>query len=125
MEENGVREKIPPMLYELGVDLVLQGHDHIYARTKPIQNGNAVEADKVTEKYNGMDVEYSVNRDGTIYVIPSTAGPKVYYKNKKMIHHTMIYLKSRMNIVLLNMEQMTVTILALREVKCKTLLNSM
>ena len=84
MEENGVREKIPPMLYELGVDLVLQGHDHIYARTKPIQNGNAVEADKVTEKYNGMDVEYSVNPDGTIYVIPSTAGPKVYYKNKKI-----------------------------------------
>ena len=29
MEENGVREKIPPMLYELGVDLVLQGHDHL------------------------------------------------------------------------------------------------
>ena len=84
MGENGVREKIPPMLYELGVDLVLQGHDHIYARTKPIQNGNAVEVDKVTEKYNGIDVEYSVNPDGTIYVIPSTAGPKVYYKNKKI-----------------------------------------
>ena len=72
------------MLYELGVDLVLQGHDHIYARTKPIQNGNAVEADKVTEKFNGIDVEYSVNPDGTIYVIPATAGPKVYYKNKEI-----------------------------------------
>ncbi|MFJ8236433.1 metallophosphoesterase [Ureibacillus sp. NPDC094379] len=84
MGENGVREKLPPMLYELGVDLVLQGHDHIYARTKPIQNGNAVEAEKVTEKFNGIDVEYSVNPDGAIYVIPSTAGPKVYYKNKKI-----------------------------------------
>ena len=84
MGQNGVREKIPPMLYELGVDLVLQGHDHLYARSKPIQNGNAVEVDKVTEKYNGIDVEYSVNPDGAIYLIPSTAGPKVYYKNKKI-----------------------------------------
>lgn len=82
MGENGVREKIPPMLYELGVDLVLQGHDHIYARTKPIQEGNAVEADKVTEEFEGIEVEYSVNPDGAIYVIPATAGPKVYYKNK-------------------------------------------
>ncbi|WP_242985906.1 purple acid phosphatase family protein [Oceanobacillus zhaokaii] len=84
MGENGVREKIPPMLYDLGVDLVLQGHDHIYSRTKPIQHGNAVEADKVTENYNGIDVEYSVNPDGAIYVNPNTAGPKVYYKNKEI-----------------------------------------
>eukprot|EP00130_Batrachochytrium_dendrobatidis_P008630 XP_006683505.1 hypothetical protein BATDEDRAFT_93265 [Batrachochytrium dendrobatidis JAM81] len=84
MGENGVREKIPPMLYELGVDLVLQGHDHIYSRTKPIQNGNAVEVDKVKENYNGIDVEYSVNPDGAIYVTPSTAGPKVYNKNKEI-----------------------------------------
>ena len=84
MGKNGVREEIPPLLYELGVDLVLQGHDHIYARTKPIQDGNAVEADKVTEDYNGIEVEYSVNPDGTIYVIPATAGPKVYYKNKEI-----------------------------------------
>ncbi|WKL05232.1 metallophosphoesterase [Paenibacillus amylolyticus] len=34
---NGVRNKIAPLMNELGIDLVLQGHDHIYARTKPIK----------------------------------------------------------------------------------------
>jgi LPXTG-motif cell wall-anchored protein len=84
MGTNGVREIVPPLFYELGIDLVLQGHDHIYARTKPIANGVAVEAEKVLGDYNGNQVEYSVNTEGTVYMIPSTAGPKVYYKNTEI-----------------------------------------
>ncbi len=84
MGTNGVREIVPPLFYELGIDLVLQGHDHIYARTKPIANGVAVEAEKVLGEYNGNQVEYSVNTEGTVYMIPSTAGPKVYYKNTEI-----------------------------------------
>ncbi len=80
---NGVRTLVAPIMEELGVDLVLQGHDHIYARSKPIQSdGTAAPADKVTKTLNGQTIEYTVNPDGTIYLIPSTAGPKVYYKNK-------------------------------------------
>jgi hypothetical protein len=63
--ENGVRTKFAPLVAELGIDLVLQGHDHIYARTKPIASG------KVVAK-------------GPVYLIPGTAGPKVYYRNKKI-----------------------------------------
>jgi len=37
MGANGERAKVAPMMAELGIDLVLQGHDHIYARTKPIK----------------------------------------------------------------------------------------
>lgn len=82
MGANGVRNKIAPIMAELEIDFVLQGHDHIYARTKPIKaDGKAAEPVKITEMLNGEKLEYSVNPDGTIYLIPATAGPKVYYKN--------------------------------------------
>lgn len=84
MGENGVRTKIVPILNLIGADLVLQGHDHIYARSKIIKEGKAVKSAIITEVVNGIKIEYAVNPDGTIYLIPSTAGAKVYYKNKKI-----------------------------------------
>lgn len=83
MGPNGVRTLVAPIFEELEVDLVLQGHDHIYARSKPLKSdGTAVQAHKVSKTLNGQDIEYTVNPKGTIYLIPGTAGPKVYYKNK-------------------------------------------
>lgn len=79
---NGVRTKVAPLMEELGVDLVLQGHDHIYSRTKAIKNGAVVEAEKIKETVNGVEVDYEANPQGTIYMTPNTAGPKVYYTNK-------------------------------------------
>jgi hypothetical protein len=85
MGPNGVRTLVAPIMSELGIDLVLQGHDHIYARSKPIKSdGAAASADKITEIVHGQTTEYTVNPDGAIYLIPSTAGPKVYYKNTKI-----------------------------------------
>ncbi|RRJ67915.1 hypothetical protein EHV15_33560 [Paenibacillus oralis] len=82
--ENGLRNKIAPLMAELKIDLVLQGHDHIYARTKPIKrDGTAADTDKITETLHGESIEYTVNPDGTIYLIPATAGAFVYFKNKK------------------------------------------
>ncbi|WIV21320.1 S-layer homology domain-containing protein [Paenibacillus polygoni] len=83
MGANGVRNQIAPLMAELDIDFVMQGHDHIYARTKPITSeGKATSPEKITETLNGETIEYSVNPDGSIYMIPATAGPKVYYKNK-------------------------------------------
>ncbi len=83
MGPNGVRTLVAPIMSDLGIDLVLQGHDHIYARSKPIKSdGTAAPTDKITETLNGQKIEYTVNPDGTIYLIPNTAGAKVYYKNK-------------------------------------------
>ncbi|MGL4774113.1 MAG: metallophosphoesterase [Clostridium sp.] len=78
MGPNGVREKIAPLMEELGVDLVLQGHDHIYSRTKPLYNGKAIDAEKIKED----NVDLFKSPQGTIYLNPNTAGAKVYYKNK-------------------------------------------
>ena len=81
---NGVRTLIAPMFNKMGVDLVLQGHDHIYARTLPIKNGKATRYTTIKETVNGRSTDYMVKPDGTIYLIPNTAGPKVYYRAKDM-----------------------------------------
>jgi len=81
---NGSRNTIAPMMAELGIDLVLQGHDHIYARSMPISADNtAAPENLITEKFKGQNIKYQVNPNGSIYLIPGTAGPKVYYKNAK------------------------------------------
>jgi acid phosphatase type 7 len=86
MDPNGVRNQVAPLMAELDIDFVLQGHDHIYARTKPIMSdGTASETEKITETKKGQTVEYTVNPDGAIYLIPATAGPKVYYKNQEPV----------------------------------------
>jgi 3',5'-cyclic AMP phosphodiesterase CpdA len=83
---NGVRNKIAPLIGKLGVDLVIQGHDHIYARSLPINGKNqATHPTVITESLNGQSIQYSVNPDGSIYFIPATAGPKVYKKNQDPI----------------------------------------
>jgi len=80
---NGVRTLVAPIMSQLGIDLVLQGHDHIYARSKPIKvDGTAATENNISETLNGQTINYTVNPDGTIYLIPNTAGPKVYAKNK-------------------------------------------
>lgn len=78
---NGVRNKIAPLMNELGIDLVLQGHDHIYARTKPIKSdGTAEDVSKITETFNGQSIEYAVKPDGTIYMIRYRRGQSILQK---------------------------------------------
>ena len=54
-----MKEKLPPVVDELGIDIVFSGHDHSYGRTKKIKNG----------------VE---DPNGTVYVIAGTTGSKHY-----------------------------------------------
>jgi predicted MPP superfamily phosphohydrolase len=58
-----------PVFDKYAVDLVLQGHDHAYARTYKLRNGN-----KVTGK-----------EKGTVYVI-SVCGPKSYLISQRNKH---------------------------------------
>lgn len=83
---SGIRTRTAPLLAGLGVDLVLQGHDHVYARSRPIDGeGRAASAERtVTETLNGREIKYLVNPGGPVYLIPATAGAKVYYRNKRV-----------------------------------------
>ena len=78
------RKKIAPLLGELGVDLVLQGHDHVYERSKPIVNGAATEKTTVTDRLGNREIEYMIDPKGPLYLTPGTAGTKHYYQNPKL-----------------------------------------
>ena len=74
----GMRAQLSALLPYLGIDLVLQGHDHVYLRTD-VMNANLVSATKTqTVTHNGQDYECKMLPDGTIYTIPACAGVKLY-----------------------------------------------
>ena len=60
-DTTDIRKAWVPVFDKLGVDLVLQGHDHNYVRTYPMKNGKIVKA--------GM---------GTIYMVGNSGGVKYY-----------------------------------------------
>lgn len=64
-------EQLGDAFAKYGVDLVLQGHDHMISKTVPIGEGG-VAAAETFEEING--VQYSVNPKGTVYVMNGPAG---------------------------------------------------
>ncbi|WP_423410312.1 phosphodiester glycosidase family protein [Heyndrickxia sp. MSNUG] len=54
-----MREKLPPVVDELGIDIVFSGHDHSYGRTKKLKAGQE-------------------DSNGTVYVVAGTTGKKHY-----------------------------------------------
>ncbi len=83
------RNAILPVMAKYSVDLVLQGHDHVYVRSKPYLYGEAnggfysgkvpnKEETIVTEVKEGKEITYSVEPSGTFYVTGNYAGRKSY-----------------------------------------------
>ncbi|WP_244930848.1 DUF2341 domain-containing protein [Nocardioides sp. W7] len=80
-----MRDVLVPVIDEVGIDLVLQGHDHVISRTEVlasdpqgVEGARVVETSRFTETVNGKRIEYVVDPDGTIYYLPGTAGAKHY-----------------------------------------------
>lgn len=67
-----LRKQLNPIFAEYGVDLVLNGHDHVYSQSYPITaSGIAV---KDGEKKTIDGISYYVNPQGTIHLESGTAG---------------------------------------------------
>lgn len=75
---EGFRKQLGALLPYLGVDLVLQGHDHVYLRTDALYANAVVPSKTETVTYNGLDYEMKYDPKGTIYSICGTSGVKVY-----------------------------------------------
>lgn len=80
-----LRDRLVPLIDEFDIDLVLQGHDHYFSRSRPLvsdPNGvagaRAVDGDVITEVVGGVHLDYQVDPEGTVYVLPNTAGAKKY-----------------------------------------------
>ncbi len=54
-----MKQKLPPIVDELGIDIVFSGHDHSYGRTKKLKDGKE-------------------DPNGTVYVVTGTTGKKHY-----------------------------------------------
>lgn len=78
-----MRNVLLPIIDELDIDVVYAGHDHMYLRTTQVYNDAAVEnVEYVTETVNGESITYAVNPEGTVHILPSTAGTKRYVVNE-------------------------------------------
>lgn len=80
---NNIRNNLVPVLSSCGVDLVLNGHDHIYCRTFPI-NGNGYitsESSRSEALPGGAKKYFYDNPEGTFYVINRSIGTKFYGKS--------------------------------------------
>ena len=73
-----IRTQFATLMPELDIDIVFQGHDHVFMRTDVMNNNAVVETEKQTLKYNGLEYVSKISPDGTIYSINGTAGCKHY-----------------------------------------------
>ncbi|MFE5321691.1 PA14 domain-containing protein [Paenibacillus sp. NPDC056579] len=67
-----MRKMLYPVFDELGIDVVLQGHDHTFMRSHQMYNNKPVKDVKKDDKGNPL------NPDGTLYMINNSAGTKYY-----------------------------------------------
>ncbi|MBR6634390.1 MAG: metallophosphoesterase [Clostridia bacterium] len=76
-----MRAQLSTLMPELGVDMVFQGHDHVYLRTDAMNNNEVVEVYEMSVDNSGKTYTAKVNPDGTVYVIDACSGVK-YYQTK-------------------------------------------
>ncbi len=81
-----LRAQLAPLVSDLGIDLVLQGHDHVYMRSKVLaksQFGEIVPQDGaqvVKEEFKGEIIDFAVNPSGTTYIIPNLIGSQFGFR---------------------------------------------
>ena len=66
-----LRAQLQGVFAKYGVDVVLQGHDHLLSKTHAL-NGNGVAVDETFETIDG--VKYSIDPNGVIYVMNGAVG---------------------------------------------------
>ena len=76
-----IREQLSTLMPELDIDMVFQGHDHVYMRTGSLINNEKTEYGRVYLNYDGNVYRTQEAPEGTSYVISGTCGVKTYLQN--------------------------------------------
>ncbi len=73
-----IRKQLSKLMPELDIDMVFQGHDHVYLRTDAMANNKVVPSETQEITSNGKTYTAKVDPQGTIYTITGCAGVKYY-----------------------------------------------
>ncbi len=73
-----IRKQLSTLMPELDIDMVFQGHDHVYLRTDAMVNNKVVEPQEENITFDGLDYTAKIDPQGTIYTITGCAGVKYY-----------------------------------------------
>ncbi len=73
-----IRAQLSKLMPELDIDMVFQGHDHVYLRTDAMVNNKVVEPEETDITFDGRDYTAKLNPEGPIYTITGCAGVKYY-----------------------------------------------
>ncbi len=80
--DGGVRSTLAPLFSRYQVDLVVQGHNHVYERTNPLiydpATNSARSGKQAIARSPQEPAEVEPARDGTTYVVAGTAGTPRY-----------------------------------------------
>jgi hypothetical protein len=80
--DGGVRSALAPLFAQYQVDLVIQGHNHVYERTNPLIYDAATNSAKSSKQAVSVSSAEPATvypaTDGTTYVVAGTAGTPAY-----------------------------------------------
>ena len=79
-----IRNQLAPLFTMYGVDLVLQGHDHLYSLSYPVvanEQGHKIDPTYTMKEvdYNGQSIRTFYNLNGTFYLNSGTSSGSKYY----------------------------------------------
>lgn len=77
-EVKGMREQFASLMPELGIDMVFQGHDHVYLRTDAMNGNEIVDVQTTETEFKSTTYQTKVDPDGTVYAITGASGCKNY-----------------------------------------------
>ena len=75
---KAMRKQFKKLMPELGIDVILQGHDHVYLRTDAMNNNRVKKSQTKTVSFGGLDYNVKMDPSGTFYVISGCSGVKNY-----------------------------------------------
>ncbi|MCM1544304.1 MAG: metallophosphoesterase [Ruminococcus sp.] len=76
-----LRDQLSVLMPQLGIDMVFQGHDHVYMRTGSLANNEKTDTSITYLKKDGNVYKTQVLPTGTSYVITGCSGVKSYIQN--------------------------------------------
>ena len=73
-----MRKQLSKLMPDLDIDMVFQGHDHVYLRTDAMDNNKVVSPKTKEITFNGTTYSSKIDPQGSIYVISACSGVKYY-----------------------------------------------